>query len=259
MKPGDHGTLNTHNHWSILLYHMWGPAWIEIHWNSIWLRARSHMTSHYTWGSVTTLHDFGGVVGRPLDTFFWALTISWSRQLARVWSGPSAVHMSGDQPLCLAEWMKLLILCGTSSLHRRGWRSGPPSQPASHAFVALHHAIFLLHCSTNCSNYYYWRNFHLQKLLEGGKWRRRWGAEASTARHAPSAWLRNQDAVSVNATLPTNSRGPPRPPQDEWRSAPVPCACDPEGAANDPSVGMAYCKNAPAGGLQSMWAQGAAT
>ena len=33
---------------------------------------------------MTTLHDFGGVLGRPLDTFFWALTISWSRLLARV-------------------------------------------------------------------------------------------------------------------------------------------------------------------------------
>ena len=46
------------------------------------------MTSHYTRGSVTTLHGFGGVLRRPWDTFFWALTISWSRQLARVWSGP---------------------------------------------------------------------------------------------------------------------------------------------------------------------------
>ena len=27
-------------------------TWIEIHWKSIWLRIRSHMTSHYTWGSV---------------------------------------------------------------------------------------------------------------------------------------------------------------------------------------------------------------
>ena len=85
---GDPGTPNAHNRWFILFYHVWGPAWIKIHWNSIWLRARSHMTSHYTWGSVTTLHDFGGVLGRPLDTFFWALTISWSRLLARVWSGP---------------------------------------------------------------------------------------------------------------------------------------------------------------------------
>ena len=42
------------------------------------------MTSHYTRGSVTTLHDFAGVLGQPLDTFFWALTISWSRLLARV-------------------------------------------------------------------------------------------------------------------------------------------------------------------------------
>ena len=54
--------------------------------NSIWLRAQSHMASHYTWGSVTTLHDVGGVLGRPLDTFFWALPISWLRFLACVWS-----------------------------------------------------------------------------------------------------------------------------------------------------------------------------
>jgi hypothetical protein len=42
------------------------------------------MTSRYTRGSMTTLHDLGGVLGEPLDTFFWALTISWSRLLARV-------------------------------------------------------------------------------------------------------------------------------------------------------------------------------
>jgi hypothetical protein len=71
-KPlGDHGTPNAHNCWFILLvYHAWGPAWIEIHWGSIWLRAQFHMTSLYTWGSMITLHDFGGVLGQPLDTFF---------------------------------------------------------------------------------------------------------------------------------------------------------------------------------------------
>jgi hypothetical protein len=47
-KPGDHGTLYAHNHWFILFYHVWGPAWIDIHWNSIGLRARPHMTSHCT-------------------------------------------------------------------------------------------------------------------------------------------------------------------------------------------------------------------
>jgi hypothetical protein len=38
-------------------YHVWGPAWIEIHWNSIWLRVQSHMIftlllrvrDHITW------------------------------------------------------------------------------------------------------------------------------------------------------------------------------------------------------------------
>ena len=69
-------------------------AWIAIHWNIIWLMAWSHMDSHYTWGYVTTLHDFGGVWGRPLDTIFWALTSSWSRLLACVWSGPQ-IHVSG--------------------------------------------------------------------------------------------------------------------------------------------------------------------
>jgi hypothetical protein len=48
---------------------VWGPTWIEIHWNSIWLRARSRMTSHYTWGSVTTLHDLGGVFGTAFGHF----------------------------------------------------------------------------------------------------------------------------------------------------------------------------------------------
>jgi hypothetical protein len=95
-KMGDHGIPKTHTHSFILFYHVWGPTWIEIHWNSIWLRIRSHMTSHYTWGSVTRLHDFGGVFGRPLHTFFWALTISWSRLLARVWSGPKG-HVPWEQ------------------------------------------------------------------------------------------------------------------------------------------------------------------
>ena len=58
-KPGEHVIPNAHNRWFILYYHVWGLAWIEIHWNNIWLRTRSHMTSHYTWGTVTTLHDLG--------------------------------------------------------------------------------------------------------------------------------------------------------------------------------------------------------
>ena len=86
-KPGDHGTPNAHNRW--LIYFIMcegGPAWIDIHWNSsIWLRPNHIWIHNYTRGSVTTLHGFGGAVGQPLDTtFFWALTISWSRLLARV-------------------------------------------------------------------------------------------------------------------------------------------------------------------------------
>ena len=68
-KHGDHGTPNAHNRWFIVFYHMRGPTWIGSHWNSMWLRARLLMTLHYTWGFVTTLHDFGGVLGWPLITF----------------------------------------------------------------------------------------------------------------------------------------------------------------------------------------------
>ena len=70
-KTGDHGTFsNVHNRWFILIYHVWRPTWLQKYINNIWLRAWYHMASHYTWGSVITLHDFEGVLGRPLDTFF---------------------------------------------------------------------------------------------------------------------------------------------------------------------------------------------
>ena len=49
-KLGDHGTLNAHNHWFILSYHVRGPAWREVYWNSIWWRP-SHIWLH------TTLED----------------------------------------------------------------------------------------------------------------------------------------------------------------------------------------------------------
>ena len=41
---------------------------------------------------MTTLDDFGGVLERPLDTFIWAFTISWSRLLARVQSPTLGAH-----------------------------------------------------------------------------------------------------------------------------------------------------------------------
>ena len=98
---GDHGTPNARNHWFILLYHVWGPAWIEIHWYSIWLRAHSHMTSHYTWGSVThTPTSCWRCVGTAFGHFLlgshnfmvmalgscvkWPLVLAWS--ILRGWS-----------------------------------------------------------------------------------------------------------------------------------------------------------------------------
>ena len=69
-KLRDHATPNTHNHWFILFYHVWRPAWIEIHWNGIWSRIRSHVIPHYTWGSMTTLHTwFWRCVGTAFGHF----------------------------------------------------------------------------------------------------------------------------------------------------------------------------------------------
>ena len=79
----------TRNHETMALWRLTTVGlFYFIHANSIRLRAWSHMTSQYTWGSVTTLHGFGSALGRHLDTFCWALTPSWPRLLARVWGGP---------------------------------------------------------------------------------------------------------------------------------------------------------------------------
>jgi hypothetical protein len=68
-KLGDHGTPNAYNRLFILFYHAWGPAWREIIEIAFGWAPWSHMTSHYNWGSMTTLHDFGGVLGQRLDIF----------------------------------------------------------------------------------------------------------------------------------------------------------------------------------------------
>ena len=71
---------------------------------------------------MTILHDFGGVLGRPLDTSFWALTISWSRALGScvkwplfsVGRAPSLLFLLESpfvQPKC-EPWVKPESYCG---------------------------------------------------------------------------------------------------------------------------------------------------
>jgi hypothetical protein len=57
----------------------WGPG-------HIWL----HITLEGPWPHYMILE---GVLGRPLDTYFWVLTLSWSRLLARVRSAPKTESM----------------------------------------------------------------------------------------------------------------------------------------------------------------------
>ena len=86
IKPGDHGPPKSHNHWFIIfIMYKENPVCIKkYNWNSIWLRARSLMTSRYTWRPVTTLHDSGSVFGTAFEHFFWALTLPWTWLLAHV-------------------------------------------------------------------------------------------------------------------------------------------------------------------------------
>ena len=89
VKPGDHGTPNAYNRWFILFYHAWGPAWIEIHSNSIWLRTRSHdFTLHLGVRDRTTW--FWRCLGTAFGHFLLGSQNSMvtDGSLAHVWSGP---------------------------------------------------------------------------------------------------------------------------------------------------------------------------
>jgi hypothetical protein len=143
-KPKEHGTLNDHNHWFILFYSLWGPTCIEIHWINIWLRAQSHMTSHYTWGFVITLHDFGGALGRPLDTFFWALTTSWSRTQGSWLVCEVALRATSHTRPKALDLGNVRALIGRkdgdcpSSLHTRRWR---PKGPKKNLWMKSLHGV----------------------------------------------------------------------------------------------------------------------
>ena len=117
-KPRDHDTPKAHNRWFILFYHAWGLTWIDIYWNSIWLRARSHTTSHYTWGVRDHTAWFWRCVGTAFGhLFLWTLTISWSRLLARVWSSPRWILLGSLRTLF---WHSILALASRAFLRAPG-------------------------------------------------------------------------------------------------------------------------------------------
>ena len=126
-KLGDHGTPNAHKCWFILLHHVWGPAWIAIHWYTMWLRALSRVTSHDTWESVTTLHDFGGALERPLDTFFRALTISRLWLLAHVGSGPKSHSTHCGVRVCVWFCVQFFLYFFPHEVNARGWVAMVPA------------------------------------------------------------------------------------------------------------------------------------
>ena len=58
------------------------------------------MTSHYTQGPMTTLHAFGSVLGRPLDTCFRALTIFMVTALGSLLMCEVALQIYGARATC---------------------------------------------------------------------------------------------------------------------------------------------------------------
>ena len=102
---------NAHNHWFIFIFIMCEDPH---EYKSIQIAFGSGpgriMASHYTWEFMTTLHDFEGVLGRPLDTFFWTLKPSWLRLLARVWSDPNCLTRL-KEVLRSPPWTKEFSFC----------------------------------------------------------------------------------------------------------------------------------------------------
>jgi len=92
-KSRSHGTPYTHNHWFILFYHAWGSAWIEIHWNSTWLRA-SHIWLQ------TTLEG--------LWPYYMILEVYWDG-LCTLSFGLSHFHGSGSWLVCVVALLFLSI------------------------------------------------------------------------------------------------------------------------------------------------------
>ena len=86
-KPRRPWHSESRNCWFVTFNRVWEPAWIEfIEIAFSW--GLGHKGLHkYTWGPVPTLHDFGKCQATAFGNFIWALTTSWSRLLARVWSG----------------------------------------------------------------------------------------------------------------------------------------------------------------------------
>ena len=56
-------------------------------------------------------HTTSGVLGWPLDTFVWAVIISWSRLLARVWSGPKCPWIAFHKPIKILSQTHLFRKC----------------------------------------------------------------------------------------------------------------------------------------------------
>jgi hypothetical protein len=120
--------LNSHECWFILFYHVWGLAWIDFRWNSIWLRARStygftiHLRvrdrttwfwrcvgmafGHFLLGSHNfTVTALGLCVKWPLQCFLWDTAwihpyLLWWFIIVLAWAKFGAKYIGHREPTC---------------------------------------------------------------------------------------------------------------------------------------------------------------
>ena len=114
-----------HNHWEtmalrtlttvglICCYRVWGPAWIEIRWNSTWLRAWSHTTSRCILGFVTTTW-FLELFWDGLWTFSFGLSQFLGRGSWRVCEvvlrvGLPMDHEVGPWKMAFFQWSSFMV------------------------------------------------------------------------------------------------------------------------------------------------------
>ena len=103
-KPGECGTLNTHNRWFILLCHVWGPTWIKIHWNSILVK--DPVTYDFT--LYLSVHDHTTWFWRGCWDGLWTLSFGLSQSLGHgAWLVCEMALTAGSPRAVLGSWKHL--------------------------------------------------------------------------------------------------------------------------------------------------------
>jgi hypothetical protein len=126
-KPGD-----------LIFYHVWRPAWIEAHWNSIWLRACDHTT--WFWRCVGTAFGHFLLGSHNFMVTALGLCVKWPSVLESIVFPPTF------------EWE--LIVCmslPTTSIYQHYWFWEERKNPTFCSYN-YHHTLNILQRTSQHSN-----------------------------------------------------------------------------------------------------------